>query len=266
MVEKITFLVVLCWWGAQLSSAFSCRHTTFTCRPPPLFRNPSRVFMSNDKRQSISELDLLRMEDEVEASALATLDRRRIQQALMYDNGDDGTNRPTNRQPSSSPLQIAIAAGLVTFAGSFLSVHNWIISTVTFTVVFVLAWRDPIDDNDDDQLWGAVARLLGRSTLQAVETTAPKVKAVARAALTEQEELVELKNQLQELQYEIDELRLWKQRRLAVDDTVSDYSLEELKQRARASGLPVGGKKQDLLMRLVEAGVVVMPDNGGKKK
>jgi len=45
---------------------------------------------------------------------------------------------------------------------------------------------------------------------------------------------------------------LWVQRRKAVDESLSKFTLEELKGLAREKGIMVGGTKSQLLMRLLE--------------
>jgi hypothetical protein len=251
-------IVLICWMtisSPSSTSAFTCSSNR---RQPKLLLSP--ILLSQPDRKS-TDIEILQMEKEVEASALAKIDRQRLSQALattttttQQDDDDDAY-----RQSSPQPLQIALAAASVLSIGSFLTVHSLIISTLTFTVVFILAWRDPIDADDDD-VWGPIARILGRSTIRAVEKTTPKVKAVARAAMTEEQEIISLEKRIAALEEEVDELRLWKERRLAVDEAVADFSLEELKQHARLNNLQVGGKKHELLMRLVEAGVIALPE------
>ena len=55
------------------------------------------------------------------------------------------------------------------------------------------------------------------------------------------------------------DLRLWKRRRLWVDQALGNYNLQDLKEVARSNGLRVGGTKAQLLMRLIEA-EVISPD------
>jgi hypothetical protein len=43
---------------------------------------------------------------------------------------------------------------------------------------------------------------------------------------------------------------------MRVDEALPNYSLDQLKDLARDNGISVGGAKSQLLLRLVEAGVV----------
>jgi hypothetical protein len=111
------------------------------------------------------------------------------------------------------------------------------------------------DPLDEDNATGAVARQVGRMTIQSVESSKPKLKAIARAALTDQEEIVLLKQRIKRLEFAKADLELWKERRTAVDENASRYSLDELKDVARRNKLALGGTKSQLLMRILENGV-----------
>jgi len=109
---------------------------------------------------------------------------------------------------------------------------------------------------------------VGRYTIASVEAATPKAKAMARVALTGQEELVELREKTEDLemrlaalQEENSQLHLWKQRRIWIDEVLPNYNLQSLKEEARKNNLLVGGTKTQLLMRLVEA-EVIQPDLG----
>ena len=88
----------------------------------------------------------------------------------------------------------------------------------------------------------------------------PKLKAVARAVVTDDDELARLRQENAQL------LQLIQQREQA-DQLCDAYSLEELQQLARRSSVAVSGKKSALALRLVQAGVVASRqnpwDNGG---
>ena len=97
---------------------------------------------------------------------------------------------------------------------------------------------------------------MGRATLHSLQALQPKVKLVARAAFRGDNEVALLTQRIEELEAENASLRLWQQRRNAVDDSLSKYTLAELKSTAKKNKLPVGGSKTTLLMRLVEADVI----------
>lgn len=84
----------------------------------------------------------------------------------------------------------------------------------------------------------------------------PKVRAVARVALKGDNDVAFLKQRIEELEAENANLRLWQQKRNAVDNSLSKHTIDELKSKAFQHNLPMGGSKTQLLMRLVEAGVI----------
>ena len=153
----------------------------------------------------------------------------------------------------TSHLQIATAASLVTSVGSFLALHNVYLSLVIAGLVFLAAFLD-----QDDTLAGALARIVGRTTLQSVQASQPRVKALARAVVTGEEEIGLLKGRIRELEVENDELRRWKEQRNQLDEALPRFKVEELRTMAREKGLVVKGTKADLLMRLVASGAIDM--------
>jgi hypothetical protein len=194
------------------------------------------------------------MERQVLASAQAKLDTNRILEALEVTNRDD---RKSDTVPSSGtvhPWKVAVAASLLCSAAVLvLSKYNLFLTLVVAAGVFLVAAGDPVDD---DSLVGAVARVVGRATLQSVEASQPKVRAVARAVVTGQDEVNDLQQRLLNLETENAELRKWKIQRIKAEDCLADYSLPILKDQAREHNLQVSGTKLQLLMRLVDAGVV----------
>ena len=100
-----------------------------------------------------------------------------------------------------------------------------------------------------------------RATLASYQTSQPKLTAVARAAVTGQDEVQTLRAKVKSLETENQQLRQWKVQRLWVEDHLQDYSMEDLKQRARDNQLAVGGTKLQLLQRLVDTGVVIIAEH-----
>lgn len=105
---------------------------------------------------------------------------------------------------------------------------------------------------------GAAARIVGRFTLKTMEDTGSKVKPIIRATVEGDAELEYLRACVGDLKRENEELRLWKHRRNLVDDSLTKYSLDELKDIAREEGLlgVAGLTKPRLMMRLLEEGVL----------
>jgi hypothetical protein len=219
---------------------------------------------------------LAKMEEEVLASAQARTDSQRVLQALFTKNGGDNIddvhitkidNNLLNELPSkasSSPVisqwKIALAAACVASVSCYTLIlrGSLVAAGFVFVVTFGVANTDPLAD---DTLGGALARLVGRSTLQSLEASRPKAKAVARALVVGQDEIQLLRQELRQAQQEISVLRLWKEQRLFVDEALSRYSLEELKDQARANRIAVGGTKTQLLIRLVQANVIKDSDD-----
>jgi hypothetical protein len=82
------------------------------------------------------------------------------------------------------------------------------------------------------------------------------VKALARAVITGDEELVVLKDRLFELEKENEALRSWKQQRIKMEEALPRLALADLKEMARECDIGVGGTKMQLLIRLIEAGII----------
>ncbi|KAL7556123.1 hypothetical protein ACA910_016358 [Epithemia clementina (nom. ined.)] len=254
-------------------------------------KRTSNLYLQNNKQQLRNDELFSELEKQVRASAQAKVDYNHVVQVLSYDGNQDkgrtaprmttSTPKATERQagdsdwtsentslsiyqgsdsqqqqlqPTSS-WQIALAAASASSLLTFfvLTTHNLAVSLVCFVAVFWVALPDPVED--DTVLFGAMARLLGRQTLQSYQgTIQPKARAMARAVITGQEELELLQQKVTCLEQENAELRQWKQVRLQAEDKLSQYTLTELKDLNRAKGLPVGGKrtKLQLLVQLLE--------------
>ena len=186
---------------------------------------------------------------EVRAGAQARVDMQRVRKLLDAQN-DEGLD--ADQSVLFAPQwQVSLAAAACTGLITSTTFHSTFLAIVSSGFVFYVAISDP-----SDGISGALARSLGRVTLKGVESSKPKIRAMARAAITNEEEISILKNEIARLQQENNELRRWRARKLAVDSAMPNYSLEELKDLARQSGLPIGGNKSDILMRLAEADVI----------
>lgn len=236
-------------------------------------------------------LIMVNMEKEVRASAQASLDLKLVKEALTVaptdsnvavnsrdkDNGNDGSyykslssssssvtvlnsSSPTPSDiPPPSQWKIALAAGLAAALVSFLLLHQPLLSLAFLLTTTIVAARDPIDEGSslvdgEDDVAGPLARLIGRATLQSIEGSTPKVRAITRAVVTGDAEIDSLRGRIRELEGENRSLALWVERRRYVDEYVGKFKLDQLKDSARKEGLPVGGTKVQLMMRLAEAG------------
>jgi hypothetical protein len=161
-------------------------------------------------------------------------------------------NDPQKVATMASPWKVSLASASAVTAFVVLATNaSLLIAGIVFVAVFFIANGDPLEE-DDENVTGSMARFVGRYTIQSVESSKPKLKAIARAAISDQEEIGLLKGTIRQLQTENKNLKLWKQRRMIVDQSLSFYTLEELKDMARRNKLPVGGTKSQLMMRLLE--------------
>ena len=221
-------------------------------------------FAKNSKLSDVSEFgasSFVELEKEVFASTRAKMDVQRVKQTITEQAAiSEGETDPQKTAIMAAQWKISLAAA--SFASTFflISTHSSLpVTAVVFALVFFVANQDPLEE---EGAAGALARLLGRFTIQSVETTKPKLKAMARAAITTESEdskkVVELLQQrIEVLEQENFALKKWKEQRTAADTLLSQYGLEELKSMARANNLPVGGTKIQLLMRLLDNRVLI---------
>ena len=229
---------------------------------------PLLSFNGNDSGRKVksmgksinNELSLSQIEEEVIASANEKLDIKRVKNALRLDIEDPSNQAREDKVRTTRPshLSVAFASGSVIAATSLLAFHSPIVSVLLFLITTYVASRDPTIENDGivegDEISGPIARIVGRATIKSIEQTKPKVQAVARAVLSGEEEVNSLRRRIKELEVENEQLQIWCDRRKAIDEKSKLYTLDALKDMARIDGLPVGGNKVQLMMRLLEEG------------
>eukprot|EP00980_Cylindrotheca_fusiformis_P030982 scaffold25694_cov127-Cylindrotheca_fusiformis.AAC.13 len=241
--------VIFCLFALLASFLVSGVHDALAFQKPS-FR-ALRDFRQMEKLStSPSDDGLLDLENRVRALAQERLDLKRVSEALEV------KPRIDEYSPSStlsSRWQIALSSAIVSSAVVFATTQSKAASGSVFVAIFFMANRDPIEE---EGAVGASARLLGRFAIKSVEVAKPKLKAVARAAITNEEEIYALRQEINSLRDENRNLRLWKARILAVDERLADYTLDELKGIARENAIPVGGSKRALMMRLFEAELI----------
>jgi SAP domain len=211
-------------------------------------------WVARSSKDDVSSAELALLERQVIASVKSRIDYERVLKALDGDNRNRIASRRNDLMydnedlsiSSTSQWQIAGAAAVVSTGISFWAFGNPFLSAFICCFVFVAA------NLDDDSLGGALARILGRSAIQSVQASQPKIKAVARAVVTGEQEILALKATVQQLQAENAELLQWKERRMKIDESIPRYSLAQLRDMARKNGLPESGTKNDLLQRLVD--------------
>lgn len=318
------------------------RRRTNNIKPASSYASRNEPYQElNDKSSAQNSFITREMEQQVMASARATLDDKTVSRAISFLVADNDTskrrrdstiNNPsnlsninnrgntlrdlaggirtspsneidrfdqgdTNNNNSWDTQQIAIASGVTTCLLSPIIIpiiHSLIPPVLPFpasisfegaaflgTLAYILALGDPTDQSnviakttsggmlgDGVEVTGAMSRIVGRTALQSVQVSAPRLKAVARAVvdydntINTMEELKDMQYQLSrrllELESENDNLRqevaLWN----AVEDLSSDYKLEELKELARVNGIRgySSDGKTALLRRLVKERVL----------
>jgi hypothetical protein len=216
---------------------------------------------SSSTTDNSSALDWTDMNQRVLANAQADLDWQRLGQALearkvevtkndlLYAQEALSNNRPV------SPWKIAIAAASVSSATSLFLFQNFYVAAIVLLVVFIAASRDPIEESAED-VTGALARTVGRVTIDSIEGSQPKIRALARAIISGEEEINALRSQVEDLERENKELALWKERKIKVDEVSGDYKINDLKAMLKKENLPTTGTKVDLLMRLMEENIM----------
>ena len=268
------------------ASAFVPSHFQASCRRSALdYSNANKFIPANDWRRNYKFLPLKannenisnemdektkeetdvalympQMEREVLASATAKVDTNRVKSALSPDNDDFAVRYEVMSPTQPSQFSVALASGFTTALFSFLLFYQPILSASLFFIVTYIATRDPLDDQDGlvpgDTVSGPISRIVGRATLSTIEKSKPKVKAVARAAVFGDEEIQVLRKRIQDLRAENERLRTWIERRNAIDENARFYKVDELRNMAKQEGISPKGKKAELMMRLIEAGVL----------
>lgn len=207
------------------------------------------------------QIDYKELEAQVLASAQAQLDYNHLVNLLS--SPSDGKLEKyflsSKINSFTSNWNVSLAASVVFSLLAYLLFSNIFVSTCCFIGVFFVANTDPVAD---DNILGAVARMVGRETLKAFQLTVkPKASAMARAALTGEAEVSSLQNRIKALELENAQLVKWKQHRIQAEENMSTYNLADLKDMARENDLPVGGTKLQLMVRLMEKDLLVIPEN-----
>mmetsp|Transcript_13715 Transcript_13715/g.20955 ORF Transcript_13715/g.20955 Transcript_13715/m.20955 type:complete len:287 (-) Transcript_13715:1465-2325(-) len=253
-------------------SAFSPTATTGSRRSRAIIRN--RCFQRNSKSSSDVESEMAKLERTVKADTQERLDLKAVTNlsAKAFDTGKDTPE--SIQQEIQNPWKVSIAAGAVAFFASLTMSHSVPVAGLCFGAAFFAAQWDPVDE---DSVAGPIARTVGRNAIRAQ----PKIKAVAKAAMSDvdevngyyTQEMKELRERVRALErenqvlaQENEEYRLKLARRDAVDRSMSSFNLDELKDMARTSGVPLTGTKAELMMRLIEAEVIVPKMDVSKKK
>eukprot|EP00558_Chaetoceros_sp_UNC1202_P009709 CAMPEP_0197247130 /NCGR_PEP_ID=MMETSP1429-20130617/26122_1 /TAXON_ID=49237 /ORGANISM="Chaetoceros sp., Strain UNC1202" /LENGTH=260 /DNA_ID=CAMNT_0042707963 /DNA_START=30 /DNA_END=812 /DNA_ORIENTATION=+ len=213
---------------------------------------------------------MVQLEKEVRASTQAKLDLNRVKDAFTTDGDvyethaeadvefvnmsfDDVSDSKTTVAPTQ--FSVALASGSAFGLLSFIALHMPMLSFIIFGLTTYVASRDPIRDEEFamGDITGPVSRIVGRKALDYIEEAKPKVRAVVRAVVASGSyDVLNARNQ--KLEEENEEMKLWMERRKAIDGQAKYYTLDALKDIARESDLKVSGTKIELMMRLIDAG------------
>lgn len=222
-------------------------------------------------------------EAEIATSVKEKADVKRVEQWLKNDSQSQKKKKQQQQQQQQdNGWRVALASGTVCGLGCEWVTDSPVLSLATFCGVCFVALRDPFEEEEDEtsNLAGPVARIIGRSAIKSYETTEPKLKAVARAALfvvpekekeenetkeREKEEqyaraMQQLQMQVETLRQENRQLKSYVERREWIDEEQSQYNLEELKVLAQRYRIPYSGvTKPQLMMRLLQVGALRIP-------
>jgi len=188
------------------------------------------------------------------------MDVQKVKNTIKEQAPPSNNENPQRTAIMAAQWKISLAAASFVSTFFIIATHSSLpLTGIVFVAVFFVANQDPLEE---DGAAGALARLLGRFTIESVETTKPKLKAMARAAISteddDREQIISLLQQrIEVLENENNELKKWKEQRTAADTLLSQYALDDLKAMARQNNLPVGGTKIQLLMRLLENRVLI---------
>lgn len=197
-------------------------------------------------KPDVSDAEVLAIEKEIRESTKARLDLQRVEKLLEDD-------LEVEEKAIAPDWQVSLAAGSVAGLLTVGTTENWALAMFALVSVYLIANGDPLEEQTPV---GATARVVGRATLHSLHALQPKIKAVARVALRGDDKIALLTDRIEQLEAENEKLRLWQKRRNAVDNSLSKYTLTQLKKMARENDLAVGGSKTTLLMRLAEADVL----------
>ena len=253
---QITFLLICLFALLKESCSLQSQQGT-------PFPNSNGSMLPNDTRFSI-----LDMEKEVVATSQVEMDRKRVVQSL--ENASQVT-KSEERDPVKTALlankwQISSAASVTAWIGTFFVFHSSFLSFLAFAGVFAAALQDPLND---EGIVGAASRILGRKTIETVESSKPRLQRIARAAIIDDDDDIgaffktetgrrhissndkKLARYIKQLEEENASLNLWKERRILVDHYLPYYGMHDLQEKARQHKLDINCGKEELMMRLL---------------
>jgi len=219
--------------------------------------NGDKKIYTGTKSSSVAP-DITMIEKEIIANTQAKIDFKRVTDAILEEtsNNDDDTRLILDSNKNKGQNHdIALTAASISTLILFLVWHNYIISVVVFALVYFVALGDPIEE---DNVIGALTRILGRSALSITSSIKPRMQSILRASLKGDDELLELRNQVQMLQEENKSLQALLFKKEAIENELPKYTLDQLKELCRnhnVSGFS-GLTKEKLFSKLVDGGII----------
>ena len=201
--------------------------------------------------------DINMIEKEIIENTRAKIDFKRVTDAIFEDS--DGANDDTKLLLGSKnnrhSNQIALTAALTTAFASFLVFQNYILSIVSFVLTYFIALGDPLEE---DNIIGSLVRILGRSALSVISSIKPRIKSILRVSIKGDDELLELRQQIQTLQEENKSLRTLLLKKETIENDLPKYTLDQLKELCRKNDISgySGLTKEKLLTKLVDEGII----------
>jgi regulator of replication initiation timing len=233
--------------------------------PTARIRIPVSSFTSSNQKQQVEPYGIRRATSSQIQQRQPQQQQQQQQQYtedLLYETETQYHQRPMTR------YQISIAAAIACGTMVIVIGHNTWIALLVSISVFTTALFDDTDmtrkEYEEQSLRGAIARMIGRSTIRSVQASQPKLKAIARVMLTDTtQEVQSLRDTIQFLQEENTQLRndntqLRQQQAVQqqVYELLPNYTLSNLRVLAKQHQLSVSGSKVDVLQRLIQAKII----------
>ena len=215
--------------GADLESREKYKDPSVSAYSSPY--DWAQIQRPGSSASGIDDWSTWQMEYEVKASAQAQMDADLIKDTLIGRERSKLGMMSSSLYAPSPPTRnnIALSGGIFAAIATFLLFHGALVSFFSFIVATYLANLDPIENgnnrsigkiiSDKENILAPFARTFSRVAYETIERSKPKVRAVVRTALEEDdEETIELRSKLWELEQENKELKFMVKRRKARDD------------------------------------------------
>jgi hypothetical protein len=229
---------------------------------------------TNNNKNNNNNIDLSNIEDHVISSVQSQMDMSRILQSLSpdeptariqqrvdhnnmddllydYEKNDPSYQRYIKKVTIVSQWQVALAAAIVCGTVLLLVIHNGILAIIVSITVFSIALfdTDTNSSNNENETYswtGALIRILGRNSIRSMIQVEPKLKAMARVMVTDEEYVYQLQTTIKFLQDENEQLKLENQqlidqlqRQQQINSLITQYTIQELKDLCKLHNIPI---------------------------